>query len=65
MEVAGPKILATLPRNPQGPTDIKFGTVWGWRSGVKRKRYEICAAVDGNCVNIYEVSAHNRASMVF
>ncbi|ETN41898.1 uncharacterized protein HMPREF1541_03837 [Cyphellophora europaea CBS 101466] len=57
MEISEPVSLARLPRSPQGVNDVTFGSVWGWRSGVKRKRHEICAAIESTCLNIYEAQS--------
>ena len=55
MEVSELIPLARLPKSPQGSERVTFGPVVGCRNGVKRRRHEICASIDGNCVNIYEV----------
>lgn len=62
MDISEPVTLARLPRSPQKSSEVRFGPVWASRSGVKRKRHEICAAVEGTSVNIYEVSSGRMRS---
>lgn len=57
MEISKPQLLAKLPRAGLGDQGrSKFCQVQGISNGRTRKRNEVCAAVDGNSVNIYEVS---------
>jgi len=55
MEIVTPIQLAKLPKPAQAEGKAQFGPVYGIRSGVKRKRQELCAAVDGDSLGIYEV----------
>lgn len=55
MEVSQPVLLARLPRSPLEDGRIRTGQVYGVRAGQKRKRSEICTAVDGESLNLYEV----------
>ena len=55
MEISAPITLAKLPRaNMHDGTQM--GTVYAVRDGIKRRRKEICVAVDGDTVSLYEVS---------
>ena len=56
MEIFPPVILARLPKPISQHGKVRFGPVWSVRDGVKRKRQEICSAVDGHSVNAYSVS---------
>lgn len=59
MEIGEPTLLAKLPR--AGPSDEgsrHLSQVYGLRNGLCKKRLEICAAVDGNSLNIFEVSTN-------
>jgi len=56
MEIGEPAVLARLPRaGLTGEGQTKFCQVYGIRAQQKKKRHEICAAVDGNSLNIFEV----------
>lgn len=55
MEVTAPNLLIRLPRATRPDAATRFGPVWSLRDGVKRKRKEICAAVDGDSLSVYEV----------
>lgn len=57
MSLPAPSLLAQLPRplaNAGGK--IQFGEAYGIQGSKKRKRHEITAAIDGEGVNIYNVS---------
>lgn len=57
MEISKPQLLSKLPRAGLGDqARSKFCQVQGISHGRTRKRNEVCAAVDGDSVNIYEVS---------
>lgn len=56
MEISEPVVVAKLPRLQVESGRNLFSTVYSLKNGVKRKRQEICAAVDGDSINIYEVS---------
>jgi hypothetical protein len=56
MDISAPTLLARLPRTNK-PGNIRFGQVFALRNGLKKRRKEICAAVDGNSLNVYEVSS--------
>lgn len=60
MDIGEPSVLLRLPRSPQGTTNTRFGLTWGLRGGVKRKRHEVCTAVEGVGVNIYDVSSRQE-----
>ena len=52
-----PAALAKLPRaGLSGEGRTRFCQVYGVRDGQRKKRHEICAAVDGNSLNIFEVA---------
>lgn len=56
MEIGEPAVLAKLPRaGLTGDGQTKFCQVYGIRAQQRKKRHEICAAVDGNSLNIFEV----------
>jgi hypothetical protein len=57
MELCSPTVLARLPRPFPRSGKVQFGSVWGLRNGRTRKRHELCAAVDGDSLNIYSVSS--------
>lgn len=58
MEIGEPTLLTKLSQ-PSVICDsgVQFCQVYGIRDGQRKKRHEICAAVDGNSLNIYEVDA--------
>lgn len=57
MEISKPQLLSKLPRAGLGDqARSKFCQVKGISDGRTRKRNEVCAAVDGDSVNVYEVS---------
>lgn len=56
MELSSPIALAKLPR-PGGQDGFHFGTVHAVRDGVKKRRKEICAAIDGDSLGLYEVAS--------
>ena len=55
MEIEEPVALAKLPRPFQTGGRVQFGSVWGIHGQVKKRRHELCTAVDGNSLGIYEV----------
>ena len=55
MDISSPVVLARLPKPLPDNGKVGFGPTWGLRNGTKRKRHEVCAAVDGVSVNIYAV----------
>ncbi|KIX04268.1 uncharacterized protein Z518_05135 [Rhinocladiella mackenziei CBS 650.93] len=55
MEITAPHLLVKLPRATRPDAAILFGSVHAVRKGAKRRRKEICAAVDGDSLSIYEV----------
>ncbi|RMZ89443.1 hypothetical protein DV736_g3308, partial [Chaetothyriales sp. CBS 134916] len=55
MEIGEPVALRKLPRPAHGNGKVHFGSIWALRPQSKRKRHEICAAVDGDSVNIYDI----------
>lgn len=56
MEIGAACALAKIPRpGLVGNGEARFCQVYGVRDQQKRKRHEICAAIDGNSLNIYEV----------
>lgn len=56
MEIGEPAVLAKLPRaGLSGDGQTSFCQVYGIRDGRRKKRHEICAAVDGNSISIFEV----------
>lgn len=56
MEITAPHVLAKLPRTSKPDATSFFGNVYGVRDGaVKKRRKEICVAVDGDSLSIYEV----------
>ncbi|KIW64026.1 hypothetical protein PV04_08987 [Phialophora macrospora] len=58
MDVSAPISLARLPRASR-PDGIHFGAVHAMRNGLKKRRKEICAAVDGDSVGLYEIENGN------
>ncbi|KAK5939258.1 hypothetical protein PMZ80_008561 [Knufia obscura] len=64
MEIGEPTVLAKLPRaGLTGDGQTKFCQVYGIRNQQRKKRHEICAAVDGNSLNVFEVvNGRNIAS---
>lgn len=60
MEISQPSVLTRLPHTSGITGRILFAQVHGVRNGIKRKRQEICAVIDGNSVSIYEVSNHDH-----
>lgn len=65
MIIQAPTTLATLPQ-PLSGTEGKLylGEVQSLADLKKRKRYEVVAAVDGESVNIYNVSTEEVAHLV-
>lgn len=56
MEIGEPALLAKLPRaGTSEEGQRKFSQVYGIRDGKTKKRNEICAAIDGNSLNVFEV----------
>lgn len=56
MNIGEPAVLTKLPRaGLSGDGRSRFCQVYGVTNGQRKKRKEICAAVDGNSVNIFEV----------
>ncbi|RMD45034.1 hypothetical protein DV735_g207, partial [Chaetothyriales sp. CBS 134920] len=55
MEIGQPVALRKLPRPAYGSGKVQFGSIWTLRPQSKRKRHEICTAVDGDSVNIYDI----------
>lgn len=56
MEIGEPSLLTKLPRaGILGDGRTRFCQVYGIRDGQRKKRHEICAAIDSNSINIYEV----------
>lgn len=63
MEISAPHALVRLPRTTRPDAATYFGCVCAVREGMKRRRKEICAAVDGDSISIYEVLTHAVSSM--
>ncbi|KAI1615125.1 hypothetical protein EDD37DRAFT_629880 [Exophiala viscosa] len=59
MEISAPHLLVRLPRNARSDATTQFGSVYALRDGVKRRRKEICAAIDGDSLSIYEAQNGN------
>ncbi|EXJ75270.1 uncharacterized protein A1O5_01966 [Cladophialophora psammophila CBS 110553] len=55
MEISTPHVLSRLPRPAKPDATTRFGTVYSVRSGLKKRRKEICVAVDGNSLGLYEI----------
>lgn len=56
MEFGEAVVLAKLPRaGLTGEGQTRFCQVYGIRDAARKKRHEICAAVDGNSLNVFEV----------
>lgn len=56
MEIGEPTLLAKLPRaGTSEEGSRKLSQVYGVRDGKTKKRNEVCAAIDGNSINIFEV----------
>ncbi|KAJ9613203.1 hypothetical protein H2200_003144 [Cladophialophora chaetospira] len=53
MDISDPIFLAKLPRSKK-QDGFHFGTVYAVRNGLKKRRKEICAAVDGDSLSLYE-----------
>lgn len=67
MEIGEPAVLAKLPRaGLTGDGQTRFCQVYGIRNQLRKKRHEICAAVDGNSLNIFEVrfSSHKHSAVL-
>ncbi|KAK5077856.1 hypothetical protein LTR64_003743 [Lithohypha guttulata] len=64
MDIGEPTVLVKLPRaGLTGEGRTQFSQVYGVRDGQRKKRHEVCAAVDSNSLNIYEVvNGRNIAS---
>jgi hypothetical protein len=65
MSLQGPAVLAQLPQplfDKDGQT--QFGPCYGLTGSRKRKRFEIAAAIDGETVNIYDVSEESGNPVV-
>jgi hypothetical protein len=62
MEICPPVGIARLPKPFGENAKCSFGPVWGLKkdSGDKKKRQEICAAIDGDSVNVYNVSVQRE-----
>lgn len=57
MDLQPPSVLAQLPRPLHASTGkTQIGEVHSLAESKKRKRYEVVVAVDGEAVNIYNVS---------
>ena len=56
MEIKQPVVLARLPRSLQENSQPQYGPVYGLTGCQKRKRHEVSIAIDGNSVNLYDVS---------
>ena len=56
MDIKQPVVLARLPRSLQENSQPQYGPVYGLTGGQKRKRHEVSIAIDGNSVNLYDVS---------
>jgi hypothetical protein len=56
MEIQAPLPLAQLPRPLDAEGKTLFNSVYGLSASRKVKRYEIVAAVDGEAINLYDVS---------
>lgn len=59
MEISGPHLLVRLPRTARPDASTNIGSVYALRGGLKRRRKEICAAIDGDSLSIYEVQDYN------
>ncbi|KAK4936291.1 hypothetical protein LTR10_022819 [Elasticomyces elasticus] len=59
MEISAPHLLVKLPRTARKDASTQFGSVYTLRDGVKRRRKEICAAIDGDALSIYEAQNGN------
>ena len=58
-------ILAELPRSPFGEHGRTFiADVYAVGVNKKRKRSELVAAIDGESVNLYDVSYESRATHI-
>lgn len=57
LEIQVPLPVAQLPRPLDAEGKSLFNSVYGVSALKKVKRYEIVAAVDGEAVNIYDVSS--------
>jgi hypothetical protein len=55
MEIGQPVTLTRLPRSPHETGATRTAPVFGIRAGQKRKRQEVCSAVDVDSISIYEV----------
>ena len=56
MEIQAPLPVAQLPRPLNAEGKSLFNSVFGASTSGKVKRYEIVAAIDGEAVNLYDVS---------
>lgn len=56
-----PYVLTTLPRplnQREGASAYQIGDVWGQQPGSKkRKRSELAVGIDGEALNLYDVSS--------
>lgn len=55
MEITPPHVLVKLPRSTRPDANAQFTVVHTNRQGIRRRRKEICAAIDGDSLSIYEV----------
>lgn len=61
-----PYVLTSLPRplNQQGDSSYQVGDVWGQQQGSKkRKRSELAVGIDGEALNLYDVSLGTQPPM--
>lgn len=57
MDLQPPSVLAQLPRPLHASTGKTYiSEVYSLANAKKRKRYEVAVAVDGEAVNLYNVS---------
>ncbi|KAK5044612.1 hypothetical protein LTR84_010626 [Exophiala bonariae] len=56
MEIIPPHPLAKLPRSTRPDAIPQFAVVSASRQGIRRRRQEICAAIDGDSLSLYELN---------
>ena len=55
MEIGEPVALTKLSKPLQNGGRVHFGSIWAVHGQTKKRRHEICTAIDGDSLNIHEV----------
>ncbi|KEF54101.1 uncharacterized protein A1O9_09896 [Exophiala aquamarina CBS 119918] len=59
MEIHPPHVLAKLPRSTKVDAISHYAVVQTSRQGIRRRKREICAAIDGDSLSIFELNNGN------